>query len=254
MVKKNIPVSLIIASVLFITSCSNETVAEEETATSTPSGTTETVDTETEAETVEETDEEAELTYEENTAEIINAIVNAFKTSTEQQTSNGFMEYTEGVIKSESKNYQTLLIETITAPEYIYYFNSMMGFSTVTELFKGEVAAEYKLSPINTTFSIFVDNTETSDPTALKKIATFKKESPTGIYIIESDEIFFTPATMRIEINNNGLITSTTLATEFNEETTTYQYGYTTAIQKYIEESFKPTRTQPEEEPVELEE
>lgn len=192
--------------------------------------------------TPEPAEEPVELTYEVNTPEIINTIMTTLDESLQRQTSSGFLELREGT-QGETK-YQILLIETTTSPDLIYYYDTQRGFSQVTELNKNEIQYTHLLGMMGPIIRTFADNVATND--GLLEDFTFKKESPTGVYILEESIIFGTKTVYRFELVE-GLISKMSLKNSASEEQVTYQYGLSRSAQKYINESFKPNQPQPVE-------
>ena len=218
---------------LSITGCSTEPAEE-------PTNTTPAAEiTENETTNMEEDDqpeEEQPLTYEENTEEIITTVMNSFEKSAAKQTTDGFMEYREGTNKADSKKYQVLLIETISEPNNFYYFDSRRGFLEVNKFTKGQFQADYVLSYMNFYLNNVSSNVE-RDFNRLKEFVTFKKESPTGLYIIESEDMFLTPTTATIEIDSEGIIQKIDFKIGNSEERVSFYYGLTQAMQNYINQA-----------------
>jgi hypothetical protein len=205
----------------------------------------ETETTEVEQETVEEVEEApepVELTYEVNTPEVIDTILSSLTESLNKQKSSGFLELRDGI--SADSKYQILLIEATSAPNLIYYYDTQRGFSRVTELNKNEIQYMHLMDTINFIVNTFSNNVGSRDE--LVKEFTFKKESPTNIYIMEESNLFGMKTVYRIEITE-GLISKINLKNSEIEETVTYQYGLSSSAQKYINESFKPNQPQPVE-------
>lgn len=228
----------IFAAVSLITACSTTVEVENVEP-------VETETTEVEQDTIEEVEEETveeviELTYEVNTPEVIDTILSTLVESLSKQKSLGFLELREGA-KNDSK-YQILLIESISAPDLIYYYDTQRGFSQVTELNKNQIQYMHLMDALNFIINTFSENVGNNDE--LVKEFTFKKETPTNIYILEESSLFGINTVYRFEIVE-GLISKVDLKNSEFEEAITYQYGLSGSAEKYINESFKPNQPQP---------
>lgn len=223
--------SIIVATVLSLAACS------------TPAEETETVPPTTNvAENVEETiieEPEIEITYEVNTPEVIETILNLWRDSSDRQKQSGFLESRQLTIKNPDgeENHTILVINSPADPENIYYYDTSRGFSQVTKLLKREIDYPEIIQFIAEITNMTVSQSE-SEEELLNNI-TFKKENPTNVFIMEENRVFGEPTEYRIE-QVNGLISKVTTTNQFLTETITLQYGISELAQQYINEAFDP--------------
>jgi hypothetical protein len=236
-------IAALLTATLLLSSCAAAPTEEETIVTETASASAE--ETTPSEEQTAASEEEIELTYEVNTEESIQAVLNGLKDSFDKQTSGGFLELRNGVT-SPDKKYQILLIESPTFGNNFYYYDTQRGFSQVVELNKNEIQYTHLLGVLNFTLQTFATNAGTGE--ALTEFFTFKKELPANVYILEESEIFGSKTTYRFEFEN-GLVSKIALENSSFTEEIQYQYGLSATAQKYIGEAFRPGQPVEEETP-----